>query len=571
MERRLILALTLGVGVILLSNVLFPPAPPAPRSLVPEAATTTGPNAVPPSAVPLPAAAAPTGGAAPATQPATQPAAQPAGPAAPEEIVAVTTPKAVYRLSTRGAAMVGAMLPDYKMLTAKGATGPVELAMPAVPLFSYALVTAGDTLPLDRTSFTARREADATGEAVLFTGTVPTRVGPASVEIGYRFLAGDAQAYRARVSARVGGVAGPAFLLVQLPDGLAQTEADAAEAATHLAFAWHTRGGSASLLPFAKLDPGERTLTPGPHVWAVAKSKYFLVGALGASDQETPFLEASFTGGVRTGKLATTAHARLVTQLAGGAAAWEIFVGPQEWKRLLAVGRDFENANPYGGFLQGVVQPFATIVMRILLWIKGATQLNYGWVLVLFGVVIRLVLWPLNQSAMRTSIRMQRVSPELQAVQQKHKGDPQRMQQELMKVYAEHGLSPFSAFSGCLPMLLPLPVLFALFFVFQNTIEFRGVSFLWLPDISMKDPYYIIPIAMGATMFLMSWIGTRNAPPNPQAAMMSWLMPVVFTVLFLNFASGLNLYYTVQNLAALPQQWLLANERGKASTTKRLT
>jgi YidC/Oxa1 family membrane protein insertase len=117
---------------------------------------------------------------------------------------------------------------------------------------------------------------------------------------------------------------------------------------------------------------------------------------------------------------------------------------------------------------------------------------------------------------------------------------------------------------GCLPMLLPMPVLFALYFVFQNTIEFRGVSFLWLPDISLRDPYFITPILMGVSMFVMSWVGMRNSPPNPQAKMMMYMMPVMLTVLFFNFASGLNLYYAVQNIAAIPQQWLLAHERAKA-------
>ena len=130
-----------------------------------------------------------------------------------------------------------------------------------------------------------------------------------------------------------------------------------------------------------------------------------------------------------------------------------------------------------------------------------------------------------------------------------------------MKLYAEHGMSPFSPILGCLPMFLPMPILFALYFVFQNTIELRGVSFWWLPDLSLKDPYYITPLFMGASMFVLSWIGMRGMPPSPQSKMMSYVMPVMFTVLFWNFASGLNLYYAVQNVAALPQQWLLARER----------
>ena len=110
-------------------------------------------------------------------------------------------------------------------------------------------------------------------------------------------------------------------------------------------------------------------------------------------------------------------------------------------------------------------------------------------------------------------------------MQKKYKDKPQQQREEMMKVYKEAGASPFTALSGCLPMLIPMPVLFALFFVFQNTIEFRGVPFLWLPDISVKDPFYILPLLMGASMYVLSWIGMRNAPPNPQAKMMMLHVP----------------------------------------------
>jgi len=138
------------------------------------------------------------------------------------------------------------------------------------------------------------------------------------------------------------------------------------------------------------------------------------------------------------------------------------------------------------------------------------------------------------------------------------------LQAEMMRVYREHGMSPFSPIAGCLPMLLPMPIFFTLLFVFQNTIEFRGVPFLWLHDISVKDPYYILPLIMGASAFVLSWIGLRNSPPNPQAKMMGYMFPLMMTVLLANVAAGLNLYYAVQNIAALPQQWLLARARKKA-------
>jgi YidC/Oxa1 family membrane protein insertase len=561
MDRRLILALTLGVGVIFLSNWLFPPTAP---TKAPAASAVADTSVAAPSGA---AAAGQSAATLPSVVPAigATPGAAPVAVPAPAETLTLALPRATYRFSTLGATLVGVTLREFRSLRVAGDSSPVELARRGEPLFRYSLVVPGDTISLAGVAFTPARSTTTAAEVISFTGSVATSAGPATVSFTYTLPSDTALSYRGTVQATVAGVAGNPYLLIGLPQGLEQTEADSADAASHLAFSWHKKGGDASILKFSSLDPGEVSLEPGPHTWVVSKNKYFVVGALSTSEQSTPFAEVSFAAGARTQKLATSASATIVTELRAGNAVWDLYAGPQEWKRLLAVGRDFENSNPYGGFMQGIVQPFATIVMRVLLWMKAATQLNYGWVLIIFGLAIRLAMWPLNQSAMRTSMRMQRISPELQAVQAKFKSDPQKLQAEMMKVYAAHGLSPFSTFSGCLPMLLPMPILFALFFVFQNTIEFRGVSFWWLPDISMKDPYYIVPLAMGLTMYLLSWIGMRNAPPNPQAKMMAYIFPVMMTFLFLNFASGLNLYYTVQNLAALPQQWLLANERGKES------
>jgi YidC/Oxa1 family membrane protein insertase len=117
-------------------------------------------------------------------------------------------------------------------------------------------------------------------------------------------------------------------------------------------------------------------------------------------------------------------------------------------------------------------------------------------------------------------------------------------------------------------MLLPWPVLIALFFVFQNTIELRGVPFYWLPDLSAKDPFYILPVFLAASMFALQWISFRSMPEqgqNPQMKMMLWFMPLFFGFIFMQFPSGLNLYYAVANIATIPQQLLIAKERQKAS------
>jgi YidC/Oxa1 family membrane protein insertase len=177
---------------------------------------------------------------------------------------------------------------------------------------------------------------------------------------------------------------------------------------------------------------------------------------------------------------------------------------------------------------------------------------------VIFGVMVRVLLWPLNQRAMRSSLRMQAIQPLVKDIQERYKEDPQRLQQETMRVYRENKVNPFG---GCLPVLLPWPILIALFFTFGNTIELRGASFLWLPDLAQPDPLYIIPILMGLSMFAASKIGQVGLPPNPQTKVMLYVMPVMMTVFFSPLASGLNLYYTVQNLASIPQQWLVVKER----------
>ena len=135
------------------------------------------------------------------------------------------------------------------------------------------------------------------------------------------------------------------------------------------------------------------------------------------------------------------------------------------------------------------------------------------------------------------------------------------LQQEMMKVYKEHGVNPLGS---CLPMLLPFPILITLFFVFQNTIEFRGVPFLWIPDLSLNDPIYVVPLVMGGSMMLLSWIGQRGMETNPQMKMFTYVLPVVFTFMFARFAAGLNMYYAASNIASLPQQMYLSRERRKA-------
>ena len=583
MDKRFLLALLLTAVVVFVTPLLFPTGRRAPAGAAdgPDSARARTTRASATTEAPAAAGVPSTPASAPAESlPAAPP---PPTVAAAAETVSVTTPLATYRFSTLGAHPVAVTLHKHRALTPEG--GGVDLVRAGVPLLRYRLVTGGDTLALDRLPFTVSRTHPHAGTRPI-SGTRPVGSGAASsadaaapvgpltfhttadgreVAITYTFAP---DSYLVRVSGHLRGTSAPgSSLLITLPNGLPSEEADTLDDQRHLAYVLKPTNDGARSVGFDNLDPGERRVQNGPLTWLASKNKYFLVALLTPETPGArPFDAALITGGPRVSSMATNADATMMRRLGpDGAFAFELYTGPQEWRRLIALGRELENANPYGGFMQGVVQPFATIVMRILLWMHETLKLSYGWVLVIFGVVVRLILWPLNQGAMRNSLKMQRIQPELAEVQKKYKTNPEKQQAEMMRIYREHGMSPFSMFSGCLPMLHPMPVMFALFFVFQITIEFRGVSFLWLPDISLKDPYYIVPVLMGLSMFALSWIGMRGAPPNPQAKMMAYVFPPMMTVFFLNLASGLNLYYAVQNIAALPQQWLIARERAKVS------
>ena len=493
-----------------------------------------------------------------------------AAPAAPvptatargADTVWVTSPLYTYGVSTAGGRLIEARLARYQSMWPPDHKSVARILPPDSKLLDMAVVLGADTISLGDWTFKASTDSLAVG-----TGPTPLNLtaskGAISLDLTYAFRPDD---YQIAVTGRVTGV-GPngGQLLVALGPTLANTEANEQE--NQRALALVTKRNEADRTDFSGLKPGEPRTISGPLEWAAIKSKYFVTAVLAFDSTGGGISGVTAEARKTTEKHPTSADVRLSMPLrASGEIGYTVYAGPMEYDRLQRVGHDFDDVNPYGwpGF-RTVIRPVAAAVRWLLVWMHDHLSLPYGLVLVFFGVLVRVLLWPLNQKAMRTSMKMQRIQPELTALQTRYKSDPQKLQSEMMRVYKDHGMSPFSMFSGCLPLLLPMPVLFALFFVFQSTIEFRGVPFMWLADISQKDPFYILPLVMGISMFVLSWIGSRNTPPNPQTKMMLYLFPVMMTFLLANLAAGLNLYYAVQNLAALPQQWIIANERARAA------
>jgi YidC/Oxa1 family membrane protein insertase len=547
-SRRVIIAITLCLVVFFGMQFLFPQKP-QPDKVIGKADSTAVHGTVATSAEP--AAARATADSAKATV------ALPAPSLIAETtIVAPVAARrdsgATFELSNVGAAPVSVVMNTYANRVGGTNGAKVRLGSSSSPVLKYQLVTnGGSPNDLSGTAFQVARA----GDVVTYTGAV----AGSAVAIQYSTVP---DSFISHVRGTVAGAKDGSYLVVQLPQTFAATEPDTNDDRNSLAFAFLTKREAARNVTFHSLDPGEKQLVAGPVTWIVAKSKYFVVGLL-APSKGPEFTEATLVGGARTSKIATQAKGTVVIPVVNGTFAFDMYAGPQEWKKLNALGRDFDQVNPYGwAFVRPLMQPIATSVIRLVLWMHSALNLSYGLVLIALGLLIRLLMWPLYQTSMKTSIKMQILQPELTAVQDKFKDDPEKQRTEIMKVYKSHEMNPLSPLLGCLPSLLPMPILLALFFVFRNTIEFRGVQFWWMSDLSVRDPYYILPVLMGASMYLISWMGMRNTPPNPQAKMMSYIMPAMFTLFLYREAAGLNLYYATQNLATLPQQWHLSRTRG---------
>ena len=494
-----------------------------------------------------------------AAGPSGRPAVRPTQTADTGRTIWVTSP--LYRLgfSTRGGRLVSAELLNYQSFAPGDSARPVQLVPRGDAFLRHRLVVpGGDTVSLDDWDF--QPAPDAPG-LVVYAGQgtqslhLEAARGGSRVTLEYRFTP---DVYRFEVRGNVTGLSsGGAVLLIGLSNGLRSAEKDSLDDYRHYAVV--TKASKAERTDFSKLRPDQRALLDGPFEWVGVKSKYFFTAALALEEGQQTFGGAIAVGGPRSGRAATRASVSITMPVPpAGGFRYQVYAGPLDYRQLSRLGHDLDDANPYGGIFRPIIQPVSVFVVNILLWMHERLHLAYGWVLILFGVIVRVLLWPLNQKAMESGIRMQAVAPLLKETQDRHKNDPERLQREMMRIYKENKVNPFG---GCLPMLLPMPVLLALFFVFANTIAFRGVPFLWLPDLSRADPYHIIPVMMGLSMFALSKIGQIGVPPNPQAKMMLYFMPVFMTVLFLNFAAGLNLYYASQNLFSLPQQYLIAKRR----------
>jgi YidC/Oxa1 family membrane protein insertase len=540
---RFLLAVVLMIAVVLITNVIFPPAPrepavPADSATAPATGGVTRDTARPSSAVPGPEREAE------------------ADSAGAGDTVVVRSTLYEYRLLTRGGSLAGTRLLRYEVQPPRDGE-LVELAPPDLgALISYRLRAGTRDIDVGRLPFTASRA----GVVVLDSAAGPETVAlqhssdALAITLAYTF---DPAHYviDVRMTVRTPGGEIPA-LTVQLPRRLAMNEAVPREDERALAYTVNSQARGINSVRLSALK-GQR-LESGPLSWVAVKNKYFVTAALVDPEAQRPFaaLIAEPIGQPNTANLMATG------MLPGqdGTFAFRIYSGPLEPQRLERLGDRFEDVNPFGWRLfRPVLQPLGHAIAWVLYAMHDTLGFGYGWVLILFGVLIRVLLWPLNAKAMRSQMKNMELQPKLKEIQAKFKNEPERLQKEMVRLYKEEGFNPMG---GCLPVLIPLPILITLFFVFQSTIAFRGAQFLWLPDLSRADPYYILPVLLGVSMFLMQWLSSRTSTEqNQQMKFLMYVMPIFMTFIFLRFASGLNLYYTAMNFASIPQQLQIMRER----------
>ncbi|WP_092066023.1 membrane protein insertase YidC [Desulfonauticus submarinus] len=301
-----------------------------------------------------------------------------------------------------------------------------------------------------------------------------------------------------------------------------------------------------------KDDLSKGIITSNQVKWGAIANNYFLLGLIPTSKNF-----------VFKAKLEEKIYRLALAQNLEGSFPKEVsciyYLGPKEKKQLSLVPNHLESAIHYGWF-DFIAKP----LIEVLNFFYKYTH-NYGIAIILLTILIKLLFWPLSNKSYKSMNQMKKLQPLMAEIREKYKDDRQKMNEEMMRLYKTYKVNPAG---GCMPMLIQIPVFFGLYQGLLGAIELRHAAFIshlpftnliWLADLSAKDPYYITPLIMGATMFIQQKM--TPAPGDPTQAKMMLFMPIIFTFLFLNFPSGLVIYWLVNNILSIAQQWWMMKKQ----------
>jgi len=548
-ERRLLLAVALSFLVLIAYRMLFTPVP-QPQPSAPSAPTAT-PEAVQGGTPQAPAtpvtAAAPT---APRTQ---APAEAAAGGEAPryapvaaefEQRVEVQGAQAIVAFSNRGARLVSWRLQRYR--DARGQ--PEEMLR----------LTSEGARALDLE--TGEPELDARLREALFRSSGSTLVlqGDAAGELRFEYAEAGLRAEKTlvfrdgglllAVTARVERAGQELPVRVLWGPGLGNPTPEEREVQGYKApEVVYLAEGAVTRVPAARVDGHA---VPGRAGWIGVESHHFAALWIPPDglDATLSVLPVPTTGQEKEELpvVSVAVPARQGPVL--------LYVGPKDYDQLARLGHQLQRVVPVGDWIGPLVVP----LMRLLRWVHGFIG-NYGWSIVVLTVLINLAMAPLRHYSIANSMKMAKLSPEMKVIQERYRKVPaldprrQEMQRELSELYARHGMNMSTQMLvGCLPLLLTMPFLIAFYRVLMVSIDLRGASFLWIPDLSHKDPLFVTPILMGVSMLAMQ----RMMPSTMDAAQqrMMMIMPLVLVVMFFAAPAGLNLYWLASNGCSIVQQ-----------------
>jgi len=306
-------------------------------------------------------------------------------------------------------------------------------------------------------------------------------------------------------------------------------------------------------LSFENIEKGKAEHATKANGGWVAVSQHFFVSAFIPTENAPR--------DIFTKKIATNLYAIGTVQPLGTVAPGatvsntaRLYSGPQDEKKLEKITPGLELVKDYGMF---------AIIAKPLFWIIDQIhQLlgNWGWTIIAFTILIKLAFFPLSAAGYRSMAKMRVVTPKMQAIRERYKADPAKMQQATMELYKTEKINPLG---GCLPILVQMPVFLALYYVLQASVEMRGAPWVgWIHDLTQPDPFYILPVLYAISMFVTARLNPQ--PADPMQAKMMMFMPLAFSVMFVFFPSGLVLYWVVNNLVSIAQQWVITKKYGTA-------
>jgi YidC/Oxa1 family membrane protein insertase len=288
----------------------------------------------------------------------------------------------------------------------------------------------------------------------------------------------------------------------------------------------------------------EKTSIDGTIRWTGIKSKYFLFLLLPQDD----LLEKITYWNIEKERIGLTLTTKRCEK-----AACSMYFGPVDYYALKEMGGGLERVVYFGW---GWIAPISKVIFFIFTGIHRVIA-NYGVVIIIFSIIMMVVFFPLTFRSHASMRRMQKLQPKMDAIRKKHKDDPQKMNAEIMKLYSQNKVNPVG---GCLPLLLQMPIFFALYAVLRSTIELRRAPFmLWIKDLSARDPFFILPILMGIAMYVQQ----RFTVTDPRQKMMTYFMPIFLVFIFARLPSGIVLYWLVYNLLSILQQYLITRSEKK--------